>query len=186
MIKRDKFGRFKKGYKGSPRTKRVKYKISQANSGSGNGRWKGGKSEGKCKICGKKFYFYPSSQKGIFCSVKCSNSTRNPVWLHTPELIKKNTNRLLKLIENEETHPRWKGDDVGYIALHQWVRKHKGEPNECEMCKTKTAKKFEWANISGEYKRELNDWTRLCTKCHHEYDNIYTKLWKTRKINLTH
>lgn len=34
----------------------------------------------------------------------------------------------------------------------------------CENCKQ--SKKTQWANISGEYKRELNDWAELCAACH--------------------
>lgn len=65
----------------------------------------------------------------------------------------------------------WKGDSVGKSALHDWVIKHKGKPKKCEHCGTTKAKKFEWSNKSQEYKRELSDWQRLCTKCHHKYDH---------------
>lgn len=58
----------------------------------------------------------------------------------------------------------------GYITLHSWVRYHKGKPNLCEKCGATEAKKFEWANISGEYKRDLSDWIRLCVSCHRFMD----------------
>lgn len=74
-----------------------------------------------------------------------------------------------------EKHPRWKGDAVGYTALHDWVRKMLGTPNLCEHCKTTNAKKFEWANISKQYKRDLSDWKRLCTKCHRNEDKYDKK-----------
>ena len=64
----------------------------------------------------------------------------------------------------------WKGDNVGYGALHHWVKKNLGEPLICWYCNTSTAKKYHWANRSGEYKRDLNDWFRLCVSCHHFYD----------------
>ena len=75
----------------------------------------------------------------------------------------------------------WKGDDVGYHGLHRWVVKMKGKPSLCEKCGTTKAKKFEWANKSGLYKRDVNDWIRMCTKCHHDYDDIIRRGWKTRK-----
>lgn len=31
-------------------------------------------------------------------------------------------------------------------------------------------KKIHWANISRLYKRDLDDWMRLCAKCHKAYD----------------
>lgn len=64
----------------------------------------------------------------------------------------------------------WKGDEVGYFALHAWVRRKRGTPSKCEHCGTMTAKRFEWANISREYLRDLEDWVRLCKSCHILYD----------------
>jgi hypothetical protein len=67
-----------------------------------------------------------------------------------------------------EAHSQWKGDQVGYGALHAWVRKMLGKPTECEnlMCKhSKKNKRFVWANISGEYERNISDWHSLCYSC---------------------
>lgn len=66
----------------------------------------------------------------------------------------------------------WKGDKVGYLALHGWVRRHLGKPNRCDFCGLidGNENKFEWANKSGEYLRDLSDWIRLCVKCHRLYD----------------
>jgi len=66
----------------------------------------------------------------------------------------------------------WKGDEVGYAALHSWIKRKLGKPNKCQnpKCKHKT-EIFDWANKSGKYKRDLNDWIRLCRSCHRSYDN---------------
>ena len=81
-----------------------------------------------------------------------------------------------------ENHFAWKGDEVGYIALHDWVKSKLGKANQCEDCSgARNSKRFEWANISGEYKRELADWKQLCSKCHHEFDDIANKGWTTKK-----
>ena len=72
--------------------------------------------------------------------------------------------------KRDEKHPNWKGDNVSYQALHSWVRLRLGRPMKCEHCGRTDKKKYEWANISGEYKRELSDWVRLCTKCHRIFD----------------
>lgn len=64
-----------------------------------------------------------------------------------------------------EKHHLWKGDEVGYRALHQWIRRKLGKANKCVKCFTETSKRYEWANISGEYKRDINDWRELCSRC---------------------
>ena len=78
----------------------------------------------------------------------------------------------------------WKGDNVSYNALHDWVRRHKGTPRECTFCMKKNAKKYEWANISKKYLRSLNDWKSLCVSCHKKYDDSANKAWITRRKNL--
>lgn len=70
-----------------------------------------------------------------------------------------------------ELSPRWKGGEVGYRGLHVWVERWRGKPNKCEDCgKIGQGHTMHWSNISGSYKRELDDWRRRCPKCHAEYD----------------
>ena len=73
--------------------------------------------------------------------------------------------------QGEQTN-YWKGDDVGYTALHDWVRRYKGKPKECEECGlvSENGRMLHWANVSNEYKRDLDDWVRLCAKCHKKLD----------------
>ena len=74
----------------------------------------------------------------------------------------------------EEKSGLWKGDKAGYSAIHIWVNKWKGRPITCEKCgKTDlTNKQIHWANIDHKYRRVLDDYIRLCRKCHCEYDKI--------------
>jgi hypothetical protein len=67
---------------------------------------------------------------------------------------------------------RWKGEDVGYRGLHYWVESQLGKPDICEHCGKNGLKgrQIHWANISGQYKREITDWIRLCSYCHMVYD----------------
>lgn len=65
---------------------------------------------------------------------------------------------------------KWKGDDAGYHAKHSWVYRNFGSPKQCELCNSKKRKMYHWANISGEYKRQRDDWLRLCVPCHKNYD----------------
>lgn len=75
-------------------------------------------------------------------------------------------------------HFAWKEKGYGYATIHKWVNSVMGKPNKCEHCQSTTAKKFEWANITHSYRRNTQDWIRLCTKCHRIYDmrfNNYKK-----------
>ena len=69
-----------------------------------------------------------------------------------------------------KNHWEWKGDKVGYFALHNWIKRNLGSPKECKKCGSKSAKRYEWANISRKYKRAFSDWVRLCKSCHEKYD----------------
>src|SRR5215467_11145030 len=69
---------------------------------------------------------------------------------------------------NEKNHA-WKADEVKYQALHQWIRKNKPQPEGCERCGVK--RHLECANISGEYKRDVNDFIYVCVPCHWLMDN---------------
>lgn len=55
-------------------------------------------------------------------------------------------------------------------TLHRFVVIHLGKPRKCDHCGTTDAKKYDWANKSQEYKHQLDDWLRLCRKCHQKYD----------------
>jgi hypothetical protein len=68
------------------------------------------------------------------------------------------------------SHQKWKGGEVGYHALHAWIKRERGSPGRCEHCGTTTAKRFEWANKDHKYSRSLEDYLRLCTSCHRKYD----------------
>ncbi len=65
----------------------------------------------------------------------------------------------------------WRGDDVGYIAVHEWINTHKGKPQVCESCRaTRKEKKLAWANKDHSYKRIFEDYIALCYRCHCQYD----------------
>lgn len=69
---------------------------------------------------------------------------------------------------------KWKGDSVGYTALHEWVRKTKKRTRNCQQCNRQNIW-TDMANISGQYKREISDWIELCRKCHIRMDRKYIK-----------
>lgn len=64
----------------------------------------------------------------------------------------------------------WKGNEAGYVAKHMWISKHYGKANKCIKCGG-VAKRYEWANISGEYRRDISDYMMLCPSCHRKMDH---------------
>ena len=73
----------------------------------------------------------------------------------------------------------WLGDNIGYFGLHVWLKKIFGKPNKCENpnCfypRQNRARKwilepkqFVWANKSGKYLRDRNDFYQLCYSCNY-------------------
>ena len=90
------------------------------------------------------------------------------------ENIKKKISRSLKGTRKSQDNPFWKGDNVGVPALHEWVRRNKLKPKLCEDCKVK--KPIDLANISGKYKRDLNDFKWICRSCHMKEDGRIKQL----------
>jgi len=134
---------FQKGHRNYLKchTEIVKKLLSDTRKGEDNPNWKGGKKQYICSKCGKSFLSYPRQYKNGKGRLFCS----------------------LKCA-------CWKGDDVKYIALHQRIYKLFGKASKCEACQTKLAKRYTWANISGEYIFDKKDWLQLCSSCHIKYD----------------
>lgn len=59
-------------------------------------------------------------------------------------------------------------ETVSYRAIHKWIERTLGRPKKCLHCGT--TEKLNWANVSGEYKRDLTDWMELCSSCHRKHD----------------
>ncbi len=83
------------------------------------------------------------------------------------------------LSKTGDKNPMWEGDNVGYFPLHNWVRRHKLKPKFCERCGKN--KPYDLANISGKYKRDINDFEWICRKCHMENDGRINNLHRNEK-----
>ena len=108
--------------------------------------------EGKCGGWNK-------GKKGIY-SEEALEKMRQAKLGHIP--WNKGTQGLMPTPKNLKEKP-------SYGALHQWVRRWKGKPPKCEVC-GQTERRMTWANISREYKRDLDDFVALCYSCHKKYD----------------
>lgn len=94
-------------------------------------------------------------------------------------------------VKRGKDHPFWKGDDVSYSSLHEWLVKYKPSVECCEECGKK--RKLDIANISGEYRRDVDDYKWLCRSCHKKKDFNYEtydggfkirplSFWKNKKM----
>lgn len=94
----------------------------------------------------------------------------------------KNNNSYKRLVG--ELNPMWKGDEISYRQKHRRIRNILGCPIVCTNCKVYISftkhkhPNIEWANISGEYSLDLDDWVALCTKCHARFDGIVNNFKK--------
>lgn len=182
---------------GSHRSEEIKRRISETCKKNGVGRWMQGRKalpetieKRVSKIRGKKrppvseefrqlqsirlkkyFREHPEARE-----VLRQDNLKNPrrYWqgkklpAHVIESM-----RLSGRARSEEKGSNWAGDDVGYDGIHQWIRKHKGKANICSFNSDhKDTFRYEWANISGSYLRNVDDFVSLCVKCHRHYDLV--------------
>lgn len=97
---------------------------------------------------------------GLTVSCKCLNNE------NTKRLGLSNTGKNNGMFgKYDELNPAWKGDKVGYYALHTWLGRKLGKARRCSNSPLHKCNKYYWANISGEYKRELTDWKEVCARC---------------------
>ena len=70
----------------------------------------------------------------------------------------------------------WKEEDVGYSALHRWVRKNFAKTGICQEYDrnvgSKTQAGTHWACIGHEYTRKREAWRELCPRCHRAFDAL--------------
>ena len=78
-----------------------------------------------------------------------------------------------RLNHTGEKHWNWKGANASYSSLHDWVYSRLGRPQICAHCRRSWVDQvsLEWANKSGLYRREVQDWLPLCRSCHRIFDN---------------
>mgnify|MGYP001568121201 CR=1 FL=1 len=150
-----------------------------------------------CYVCNKVIERYPSGIKERnYCSSKCWYKYHKEAIHYASRLIKcdecgKEFERNIKRIGGYKknycskecyiikNNPAWKGDNVGYYGLHNWVRKRKPKPAICENCKER--KPRDLANISQQYKRDINDFEWLCRRCHIIKDGRLNRFEGNRK-----
>ncbi len=88
---------------------------------------------------------------------------------HSKKTKEKIRKKIIGKFVGSKNH-QWKGENASYYCKHTWVIKWKGAPRYCEHCGRTDKRKYEWANINHKFRRNLDDYIRLCTSCHRKYD----------------
>lgn len=130
-----------------------------------------------CQKCYKNYLVANSREKtSKYCSKICHNSVAGKAGglagkgvTRNKGVIRKDLSERNKIFKiTKEKHYLWKGDEVGYGALHAYIRRNFGKAIKCEKCFS--TKSIHWANKSHKYKRDRSDWFQLCSSCHKRYD----------------
>ena len=46
----------------------------------------------------------------------------------------------------------------------------------CSKCGIENKSRYHWANLSGNYTKDLKDWVRLCVSCHLKMDRLNCRI----------
>lgn len=113
----------------------------------------------KCQICNDRVeeLYIKGKFKGYY--KRCS---KHKFYPHNGTFYKGHKTNLGRIFERKK--------ELSYRGLHSWVSKRLGKPRLCEKCGSSIEKMYDWANKSHLYKKDLNDWIRLCRSCHIQYD----------------
>jgi hypothetical protein len=146
-----------------------------------------------CKKCGK-FHINPNKGKHIWENKIHPNKGKPMSKISKIRISKANTGKVRSIEIKEKMREvmlgknkgcqngLWVGDKVCYSALHNWIRRNKPKVKLCENCNKNLS--YDLANISGKYKRDINDFRWLCRKCHMLEDGRLLNFTKTGLVNL--
>ena len=87
------------------------------------------------------------------------------------------------MFKKGKNHPNWKGNNVGYAALHEWVISRFPKTKLCNNCKQNPPKDL---SNKGIYNRNLKNWEWLCRSCHLKKDGRNHKGEKNSQHKLTY
>ena len=112
----------------------------------------------------------------MLCKCGCGQTPKKPDAQHMPGHWARTARAKPILIANGrqwgdrwgEERFNWQGDNPTYSAVHNWLAVHKVRTGICTHCGKKG--RTEFANISGEYRRDVDDFVELCTLCHRIMD----------------
>lgn len=57
-----------------------------------------------------------------------------------------------------------------YMSTHSWIARHYGRANSCSNNPQHTGPNFQWANVTGVYEKDVDNFKQLCRSCHAKLD----------------
>lgn len=111
----------------------------------------------KCPVCGKEFEVRAYRVK-LTSKIGCSRACANVLRFTGKEKKKWGKARWF-----------WVDKPNEYRNLHKKLYKLYGNPDHCQHC-NQPKTKYYWANKTGKYLLEREDWLMLCASCHWKYD----------------
>lgn len=130
-----------------------------------------------CTVCKKEWF--AKNRYQVVRNVTCGDIECRKARSLLGNLGKKGVSpsrELLKFLRSRKgrRNPNWRGNRVGNNGLHSWVQRNKPKPSLCVDCNIK--KPIDLANISQEYKRDINDFKWVCRGCHMKEDGRINNL----------
>jgi len=125
------------------------------------------------------------SRKGYRHSEETKNKSRKSMkqWHNKNRGTLEYKKRGERISKSNMGRTPWNKDKInlnaGTDAIHIWVRKRKPKPKFCVECKKVPPRDL--SNISGEYKRDVNDFEWLCRKCHMTKDGRIKSIKENNK-----
>ena len=119
----------------------------------------------------KKLYLSGMSQADV---AKILGRSQNGISVILKRLgVKTRPVGFIQLNKNQfgENNRMWKGRFIDYGGAHDRVSRERGKPKKCEVCKTESAKLYDWANMTGDYSNP-KDYKRMCRSCHFKHDGV--------------
>lgn len=128
-----------------------------------------------CSECNTSFDIYISwVGRRKTCSRECAkqlakrrSGEKSPMYGKKLSEEHKEKLRMAKLGLRDEDTNRWSGDKIGYRGIHHWIQRKLGKAVRCSNNPNHKSTRYYWANKSGEYKRDVEDWQELCPSCNH-------------------
>lgn len=77
--------------------------------------------------------------------------------------------RMATAAKRADAHPQWKGENIAYSTLHRWLARVAVKTGACSVC-GRSDRSTDWANLSGEYRRDAADFVEMCRSCHRRFD----------------
>jgi hypothetical protein len=69
-----------------------------------------------------------------------------------------------------ERNPSWRGDAVGYNAIHSWLSRRHPRRGVCDHCGKSTPTQYAFLRHPEPHTRQREDYAELCSSCHLKLD----------------